>query len=506
VLEGCASTVAFVTRAALIGIDLGTTHLKAAAFSPRGCLLARAARPTPTLRLTDGGSEYDPEALLEGVRAVVREVLESEALEVLGVGVTSMAEAGLLLGEDGVPRGNATAWFDPRSRPQANALLERFGARSFYRRSGLFPTAKHGLTKLLWQRDERGSSLERATWLHLAEFVAWHLTGERASCPTLAARTLLFDLERGSWDHNFLRSLDLPASLLPRLEPEGAVIGTTREGVFGLPDGIPVALAGHDHPCAALGAGVIAPGEALISTGTAEAVLGAMPAPMLAGAAFTRHVNQGPLPVPGLYALQVGASASGGGVEWLRRELLEGMPWTELEAMLEATNSPSGLLWLPHLAGSGAPDPEPSARGTLLGLTQSTTRAQIARAVLEGTALELRRLLEGLEIVANARFERIVVTGGHTLSAMWLQLKADALHRDLEILEMPEATLLGAAILASVAAGVYPDARAASSSVHRRTRDLEPSENAASLEGWFGAYMRLHATLQREFRSLPGAG
>lgn len=482
-----------MTQPALVGIDLGTTHIKAGAFTLEGRLIARAERPTPTLRLPDGGAEYEPEALYTLTLEVLGEVITHD-LEVLGVGVASMAEAGVLVGIDGATRGNALAWFDPRSHTQAAQLLERFGVRPFYARSGVVPSAKHGLSKLLWLRDERGVTLEGATWLHLAEYVAWRLTGERATTPTLAARTLAYDLERKAFDAALLDALELPNTLFPRLEEEGATVGHARGTPFPALEGVAVTIAGHDHPCAALGAGVVQPLEALVSTGTAEAVLGVMDAPRLDGTALERRINQGPLPVPGLCALQAGASMSGGGVEWLRGAVLDAS-WDELEALLENSTSPTGLLWLPHLAGSGAPSPQPLMRGTLTGFTPGTTRGQLARAALEGSAFELRRMLEGLEDVLDSRFAHITVTGGHTRSRAWTQLKADALGRPLEVLTMPEATLLGAALLGGVAGGVYTDALQASSRVQRGTRTLEPTESADRLEPWFQKYLRLHATM-----------
>jgi xylulokinase len=473
---------------------LGTTHLKAAAFDLEGRLIALAARATPTVHLPDGGAEYDVEQLYDMLLGAVREILETRNLAVLGVSVASMAETGVLVGADGKARGRALAWFDPRSQPQANALIAQFGAQAMHERSGVFPSAKHGAAKLRWLQARDPKRLEQATWLHLAEYVVWRLTGERATCPTLAARTLLYDLGRGAFDGAFMRELGLPEALLPNLQLEGTRIGLARgTGTVGL-EGVPVALAGHDHPCAALGAGVTQPLEALVSTGTAEAVLGAMPAPRLHGAALEHRVNQGPLPVPGLYALQAGASASGGGVEWLRRTVLEA-EWNDLEAMLESGASPSGLLWLPHLSGSGAPNPNPHSRGTLTGFTTTTTRSQLVRAALEGSAFELRRMLEGLEGVLAARFERITVTGGHARSAAWLQLKADVLGRSLEVPEVGEATLLGAALLGGVAGGVYADARQATGVVQRGTRSLEPSRSSDAVQAWYARYLQLHGIL-----------
>lgn len=436
----------------LVGIDVGTTHLKAAAFTPDGAQVAIAHEPTPLRRAGDGG-EYDALELWAGIARCLRRVVEATgARRIATIGIASMAEAGVLVDAQGTPLYPVITWFDPRTRPQAARLAQDPGTAALFRRTGLFVMPKHGLAKLLWIKEHAPEAYNQgATWLSMAEWIGFCLTGKRAACPTLAARTLAMDLTTRTWATDLLDHFNLNKNLFPPLQPEGTDIGgvtAAAAALTGLEPGTTVALAGHDHPCAAYAAGVISPGQLLDSTGTAEAIIGAVPAPILTDDALHTEISQGPLPVPGLYGLQAGASASGGSVEWLRRELLGDMSYEDLTTLAQQSgDQPTGLLFLPHLAGGGPPAVEPASKGAFVGITYATTRAHMAKAVFEGTCFELRHMVEAMESLTGTPFERVVVTGGHTHNPLWLQLKADILGRPVVVPDIKEATLLGAALL-----------------------------------------------------------
>ncbi|MEW8979298.1 MAG: FGGY-family carbohydrate kinase [Symbiobacterium sp.] len=488
--------------AVLIGIDVGTTHLKAGAFTPAGELLALATRPTPAESTPDGGAEYDPEALWAGVAACLREVGQAVAEPVASVGIASMAEAGVLVDADGQWAYPAIAWFDPRTRPQADELERLVGREALFRRTGLFLMPKFGLLKLLWIKEHAAEAYARgAAWLSMAEWVAFKLTGRMASCPTLAARTLAYDLNGGVWMDDLLSAVGVRRSLFREIVSEGAPLGgitADAASLTGLPAGVPVALAGHDHPCAALAAGVTGPGQMLISTGTAEAVIGAMVRPLLTPEVLASGISQGPLPVPGLYGLQAGASASGGSVEWLRQELLGGAGYVDLARLAEeAGDGPTGLLYLPHLAGGGPPRVNPASRGALVGLSYGTPRAQVVKAVLEGTAYELKQMVTAMEDLVGTPYTRVVVTGGQARNPVWLQIKADVLGRPLTVLEDAEATLLGAALLGGLGGGVYGGPVEAAAAVRRRARVIHPRADVAEA---YAAVYRRYAVLAEALR------
>jgi len=492
----------------IIGVDVGTTNLKAAAFSRDGQQLAIAMLPTPSVRTPEGGAEYDPEAIWQGVASCLAQVrTQLPAVKVDGIGLASMAEAGVLVDEAGRPVYPAIAWFDPRTKPQAAALARDPGVEALYLRTGLFAMPKHGLAKLLWLKEHRSAQYERGVaWLSMAEWIALKLTGRQAACPTLAARTLAMDLTTRQWAPELVA---LTGPIFPALQAEGTPLGDglTAEAAAatGLPAGTPVALAGHDHPAAALAAGITGPGQMLDSTGTAEAVIGAVAGPILTKQALASQISQGPLPVPGLYGLQAGASASGGSVEWLRSEVLDGADYPTLIRLASAEGEePSGVLFLPHLAGGGPPAVDPASRGAFLGLTYGASRARMVRAVLEGTCFELRRMVDAMEALVGMPYQQVVVTGGHVHNPVWMQLKADILGRPLLAPDVSEATLLGAALLGGVAAGVYADPQEAAQAARHSGRVTEPDpRRAEAYNRWYEVYRQVYPSLQNVYRSWP---
>lgn len=234
---------------------------------------------------------------------------------------------------------------------------------------------------------------------------------------------------------------------------------TTRSAsaAIGLTAGVPVAVCGHDHPCAALAVGAIEPGIVLDSMGTAEALIGALPVRPLTRTDFESGLTFGPHVVPGRLFWMAALAAAGGSLDWLRAQFGNSpLSYEELAALLAATSSePTDLLYFPYLLGAQAPRPDPAARGAFIGLTATHTRGDLIKAVLQGTAYETRWALRTAEQVVGAGIEALVAVGGGTRVPTWLQIKADVSGQPVYAAPQVEATLAGAAILAGVGAGVY---------------------------------------------------
>ena len=460
----------------LLAIDAGTTHCKVGLFAADGTALAVAARPTvsaplpPLGRGAPAGTCYDPEALWASVAGALAE-LAGELGPVAAVGISSMAETGLLLERrTGRPRTPFLPWFDTNSAGQAARIARRGNAAERFRRTGLHPSHKCGLARLLWLRDELGVDLEGCTWLSVADYLAYRLTGRVATDYTLAARTQAFHLDGRAWDEEWLRTWDLDPGLFPPALPGDAVAGRVAASLAGLAAGTPVVVAGHDHVCAALAAGATRPGVVMDSMGTAEVLLGTLETPRGAGqepalgpAQLESGLLYGLHVLPGLYFWLGSLSMSGGSVEWLRGLLgHERLSYGKLQALVAGAGpQPTGILYFPYLSGKGSPVAGGGAAsmGAFLGLSAAHTRADLARAVLEGTAYEIERLRRAAEAVNGTPIDKLVAVGGGTHLPSWLQIKADVSGVPMEVLPQREATLLGAALLAGRAAGLAPDAR-----------------------------------------------
>lgn len=457
-----------------LALDFGSTHLKAGLFDVKFTML-RSAAVDVALMQQDGGPVIDPAWASEAVFRLIREVLEGEdPATVAGVGIASMAETGLLLdrasGQFATP---LLPWFHRGAEGQV-AYITR-AAETFpegLRWSGIAANFKNPLAKLLWLRDVLGVPLAGRTWLSAADFILYLLSGETATDFSLAGRTLVFDISKQAWNEAWIAEFRLPDGLFPRAEQAGSIMGRLSEPVAracGLTSGIPLTVAGHDHVCAALSAGVTRPGPLLDSMGTAEALLGAFPSRPLTEADAQGGLLYGAHVVPGMMYWMGALSTSGGSVEWLRGILGDSTPITydELNRLAESLpDGPGEIIFLPYLNGSGAPHADPLARGAFIGVHMKHTRADLYRAVLEGTAYEMEYIRTAASSAASAAHsgieaEAIIAIGGGTRSRKWMQIKADVSGRPIALLASPEATLTGAAMLAAAAAGSFPSAEAA---------------------------------------------
>lgn len=494
----------------LIGLDIGTTNLKAGAFTPDGHLVATASVPTPTIRLPSG-AEYDPEAIWQGAASVLAQVASAaQGRPIRAVAICSMAEAGVLIDGAGRPLGPAIAWFDTRTRPQADRLAREIGEQEIYRATGHSVQSKFGLLKILWWKENQPALYaEAVSWLSMMDWIIYRLSGEQVTDPSLACRTMAYDVGAGRWADRLLEQVGVDPALFPPVLPSGTVAGAvhaTAAAVTGLPVGTPVVTGGHDHPVASLAAGVTGPGILLDSTGTAEALIGAVSSPRLDADAFATSLTNSVLPVPGLFGLQGGMNASGGSLEWFKRELAPDLDYGALVAAARgAGDDPTGLVYLPHLAGSGPPVVNSSSKGAFLGLTYGHSRGHLIKAVLEGTVCEVRMIAQAMERLMGGRFERVIVTGGHTRNPVWMQLRADILNRPVTPLAIDDATILGCALLAGAAVGVYPSiGEAVRVAGGRMSAAIEPRPAIAEkYDRYFReVYTAVHAALAPVHRAL----
>jgi xylulokinase len=317
----------------------------------------------------------------------------------------------------------------------------------------------------------------------MADWFAFRLSGQAATDPTLASRTLYYDIRQRRWSEEMLAlaglAPDFPAPLAASGKALGRMLTAVREeaGLAGTPI---VAVGGHDHIIGALATGLNEPGVAINSIGTAEALLFATEEPLGDPRLLSRGYVQGAIEADRKLTYIAGALLSAGGAfEWMRG-IAGSPPQDALIAEAEAAPAGcNGVVFLPHLANGPPPNPDIHARGAFLGLTQTTTPALLYRAVLEGVALQSRLMLDGmtgLKGVGEARQLRFI--GGASRNRLFLQIKADVFGRPLIVVEEAEATTLGVALLAGVAAGVFPSFDIAWRGVERREYPVEPRPDA----------------------------
>lgn len=474
----------------LLGIDVGTTNIKALVFTTSGALAASASIPTPTERPQPGWAEHDPHALWQAVVDVIRRALAliDDPRRMRGLAVASVGEAGVLLDARGEPLTPIIAWYDRRTAPYVQRWNAHDDPFETFRLTGMLPVPIYGVFKLQWLRDYEPEGYAAATtWLHVADYIAFRLCGARATDYSLASRSMLFDLRARRWSKALIDRASLRSDLLPEPVASGTRIGVvTPEAAAetGLAPGVIVGAGGHDHVCGALAADVRRVGDCLDSMGTAEAVflpLDDIPLDerlFIANVSSWTHVTFGAHVARDRYYVMDGLFSSGAAVEWMRRVVAPGASLQEAAAEVEALAASAppgslGVLFLPHLTAG--------ERGAFVGLTASSGRAALARAVYEGLAFEWRHMLDHIEGMLGVRARTIRAIGGGTRLPVWMSIKAHVMGRPIQVLDMDESVALGAALLGGIAAGVYrsEDEAVGALQVHERT--VAPDEALPAL-------------------------
>ncbi len=472
----------------LLGLDIGTTTIKATAYDPEvGRVVALAARPTPTDHPAPALSQHDPQALWEAVAACLREVTAAlPGREIAGLAIASLAESGVPVDAAGQPLCPIIAWYDRRSEPQAAWLDSQIPEVELHAITGQRVTASFGVCKALWIREHwPEAAAAMATWLPVPNYLLWRLTGERSIDFSQASRMLAFDQRRLDWSDRILRTVDLRRDQLPRPQPGVTIIGAVTAAAAaetGLPAGTPCALGGHDHLCAALAAGAYRPGVVVDSSGTAQAVLTVVPAfestPKMAAAGYACYAHV----VPGQYILKAGLKAAGGAVEWLARQLAgpgtaaDFLPYDELLALAErGVGVRAGPVWLPHFIDSGTPEGDRHSLAAMIGAKMEHDAGDLFRGLLESLAFWLRHNLGDVRDLPIWRpVEEVILLGGTTRLALLSQLKADVLGRPVVVSELPEAAAIGAALLAGLGARVFHSPAEAVGSLRYGRTVLDP--------------------------------
>ena len=465
----------------LVGLDVGTTTVKAIVFDPTGKTIAQASIPTPTHYPRPGWAYYEPEELWQSVVQVLRQVISrlENPNAIASVAVASIGETAVPLDAHGKPVHSAIAWFDTRTEPQARWLDQTIGRDRLFAVTGLALQPIFGLCKLLWLRQNEPEMFARtALWLNTADYIAYRLSGVAATDTSLASRTLALDIRRLQWAEELLLQLEIPPTIFAPLCTSGRDLGpVTPEAAqtTGLPVSVRVGVGGHDHVCGALALGVTEPGTVLDSMGTAEAIFMPMAAPSSDPAMGYTGYAQG-VHVDGAHYYGIGGLfTSGACIEWFRRTIAGGVDYATLIAEAEAISPGSlGLCFMPHLRLANPPNLDPKSRGAFVGLNADAGRGALFRALLEGLAMEIRNALEPLLAYSGTPPCKVYATGGGTRNQLLMQIKASVLNQILHVVSVQDATALGAALLGGLAARVYADVPSALAALRFTETPVEP--------------------------------
>jgi len=471
-----------------LGIDVGTSGVKAILVSEAGDVVASATTPLTLATPQPGWAEQDPDAWWMATIAAIGNVLASRSdMHVAAIGISGQMHSSVFLDGQGDVIRPALLWCDGRTTAECREITESVGGESKLRDLARNP-ALEGFTlpKVLWLRNHEPQAFARlSTVLLPKDFIRYRLTGTLATEPSDASATLMFDTAERRWSTEILDAVRLPQSIVPDVGESAEVLGRVTadaSALTGLAIGTPVVGGGADNACGAAGVGAVTPGEAVASWGTSGTVLAPTSEPLvdpLLRAHTFCHV------APNTWYLMGVVLAAGGAFAWYRdqlaRDVADSVDANERLNAEAATISPGadGVTFLPYLQGERTPHRDASMRGAVLGLSLAHSRAHLTRAVLEGVCFALRDSVAILQELGLAP-SQMLLTGGGARSAFVRRLQSEVYGLPVCTATREEGPAYGAALLAAVGAGVYSDLESATRATLTRTPLEHPDAEAVA--------------------------
>lgn len=481
----------------ILSIDQGTTGTTVLLIDEELNVRGKGYREFPQIYPEPSWVEHNPADIWTSVLSSMDDAFQQTGLaasDVVGIGITNQRETNLIWNrETGQAYHNAIVWQCRRTAGIVEKLKVKGHETLFQERTGLLLDPYFSGTKLKWQLDNisglrKDVERKKAIAGTVDTFLVWKLThgAVHVTDVTNASRTLLMNLETLSWDDELCSILSVPKTMLPEIRSCSEVYGYTRD-VPGLPDGIPICGMAGDQQAALFGQACFEEGEAKCTYGTGGFLLmntGARPVPsknrLLTTVAWQVKDTVA-------YALEGSAFIAGSAVKWLRDGLQFIDNASQIETLANQVTDSGGVTVVPAFVGLGAPHWRSQARGLISGLTLGTNRAHVARATLEGIALQNVEILQAMVADSNQQLVQLKVDGGASANNLLMQMQADFLGCRITRPEMVETTALGAAFLAGLGAGVwqnFADISKAWKMDQEFLPDIDAQERSRVLERW----------------------
>jgi glycerol kinase len=451
----------------VIAIDAGTTGVRSRAVFEDGRQGSASYREFAQIYPQPGWVEHDAEEVWAVVRSTLDEVMGLVGIDsVAAIGIANQRETAVAWNRTtGKPYGNAIVWQDRRTADRCEALRESGYLPLVRQTTGLVLDPYFTASKFEWMLAQREIPVDADLALGTIDsWLIWNLTGGQvhATDPTNASRTMLFDIRSLQWSADLCDLFGVPASALPSVQPSSGRFGLTSKAA-GCPEGIPIAGVAGDQQAALFGQACFAPGMAKNTYGTGSFVLlnvgASCPSPtegMLTTVAW--QLADGSV----AYALEGAIFVTGAAIQWMRDGLGLIDSASEIGPLAQSVADNGGVYLVPAFTGLGSPWWDPYARGTVVGITRGTTKAHLARAVVEAMAYQSRDVVEAMAAASGTTLAALRVDGGASIMDLLLQMQADQLGVTVQRPSDRETTALGAAYLAGLAEGVWPSLEAIS--------------------------------------------
>ena len=505
-----------------IGLDVGTSAVKAVAIRGDGRIAGRAAHEYSYSTPQPGWAEVVPEVWWDASCQALQQLtslLGKSAADIAGLGLTGQMHGLVALDRRGFPLRGAIMWNDQRTATQCAEFESRIGQERIAALTGnrLLPGFTAG--KLLWMKEHERKHYDRISTILLPkDFVRLRLSGVCATDVTDASGTLLFDCRNRRWSLQMISALHLNVGILPPVHESCAVCAqVTAEAAAktGLPVGTPIVAGAGDQAASAIGCGVVGPGAVSCTIGTSGVVF--------AASESFRSTPDGNVhafchAAPGSWHLMAVMLSAGGSLQWFRDTLCADLVALAKAKrcnpagliMEEAATAPpgaDGLLFLPYLTGERSPHADPHARGAFVGLSTAHTRAHLARAVVEGITFGLADCLDAVRGAGVTPSGPIRLAGGGSYSAWWRQLCADTFDCRVAGVSAADSTALGAALLSAVGAGAFASVKEAAQAAAEVGQPSDPNtDTCAALSRSRRQYQALYQDLRHRFSAMAQRG
>lgn len=488
----------------IVGLDIGTSNVKAGLFNLDGRAVAISSVPYGICSPEKGWSEQDPTEWWNGAKEVFSTVMDGvDPTRIAGIGLSGQCPGHVLVDNSGNAIGNAIIWRDRRAIREAQWLAENISGAQAFKWIGTFLGADAATppARLLWLRDNLPGDWERASVvLQPKDYVGLKLTGEAQT--DIHSAYCLVNPNTGKYENDYFDLLGLSTEKMPAVLSLTDLLGTVSIRAAeqtGLPVGVPVIVGTIDAWCDNLAGGVTQPRVAVDVAGTSEMISMHSKVDYPGGPVFMARLGDE-------YRFLCGPTQAGGDtLRWFSNGFLQNNDeltrFDRMQSMAaEIPAGSGGVIFLPYLYGERAPIWDPSARAGFLGLTGAHDLRHCVRAVYEGVGFAIRSILEICEQINTYKAEYVSICGGGSQSRFWNQIKADITQRPVKAVEIKESACLGAAILASVGVGIFPELQDACANMIRYKETIEPDTmKAAVYEDRFQKYKSIYPGLMPVF-------
>jgi len=493
----------------LLGLDIGTSGVKALLVSPKGKIISSKTVSYPLTTPHSGWAEQSPSDWWEATVKVIKETVSNNPIDpnqIKGISLSGQMHSSVFLDRQMEVIRPAILWSDTRTSEQCKEIYTKVGGLNQLIHYVSNP-ALEGFTapKILWLKENEPENYKKVKYILLPkDYIRYRLTGELFTEVSDAAGTLLFDVTKKRWSTSLLEKLEIDQNLLPPVLNSFDLAGKITQSIAektGLKFGTPVVAGGADNACGAVGSGITEEGRVMVSIGSSGVVLAQTDNPQADQEGRIHLFNHA---CPNSWYMMGVMLSAGMSYEWLQKKLFNrSLDYTKLDQLAEEIEPGSeGLIFLPYLYGERTPHNDAHARGVYFGISGKHDQRHFTRAVLEGVTFALK---DSLELIKDkgVKIKEIRAIGGGAKSRVWQQILADILGEEINLLNVEEGPALGAALIAGVGVGVYSSFAEAVNRIIKVKKNIAPGiQNSEKYNHYYQLYKKLYYSLKEDFGEL----